>query len=959
MVGLMVGCQPLGLNGLTGAAPTGVKGSKKPPPVKLPGTDLMTPGNSIISNDGAGIISNDGAGIISNDGAGIISNDGAGIISNDGASLTGLAKLPAGIISNDGAGIISNDGASIISNDGASIISNDGAGYRVAALSDSVPVRKQLVYLMTADGKLVAGKDGKPLTAETDLTGRFTFKGIGTRKHLILAIKLYNDKGFVTAVLPRGEKGARTVDLTLASTLTATYIQEQYVRGQADPVATFERLPEVLEASTRAAVQTAVAKAAKPPAELTAKTVVGLVDTLRTQEKAVDAQFAEVKQVLLAGLSDQGAGQSADTLETDASDVAVGPNGQLVFASESTLRVWRKDADGKLQVVAGNGFLATFDGSASGNAPGDGGPATAAPIDPAAIAYAPDGSLLIADRATRRIRKVSTDGTISTVVGLVDWTELRGLVVEPGGSLVVANHSGIWRVPAGGAPALIAGEVKIFNQLKWYFTEPSGDGGKPADARFRNILSLCRDPRNGHLYVFDAGGAVRRITESLIERAAGTGTVGFNQDGKPATESQLNFGGSVACRPDGTLIISDPANHRVRQVANGIMTTLVGNGTAGLLPASGLAKDARVLAPAAMTLGADGALYFVDRGYVRRLKDDSIRTIIGGTAGFDTARPASAVQLLKPSGLSYDAATDTMWVVDNLHIWRWSLADNTMVSTFGGPASAPPFTDGQLAKETSLNLPRSLTRLGADSWALLASDMDKQMGRVLRVDGGVLKSIAGGTSMDNADKDSSADAATIVASDGYMFEHDGWFYYTLSFNGHVRRFKPGGTTEAFAGYGTELGNGVAAKNHRFAPLTALTKGPDGQFYLATLHYLYKIDPVTTLVTHVGGSRAATAHMGPGGLAIESKFDGASGLAWDADGHLYYCEPNQGRVSRIRKDTGLVERVAGVGTSYLSGGTVDTGLGQPTALAFDKQGDLYIADTRHGQIKVVRKAQLPQ
>src|SRR5205807_3776944 len=84
-------------------------------------------------------------------------------------------------------------------------------------------------------------------------------------------------------------------------------------------------------------------------------------------------------------------------------------------------RIRRVGPNGIIQTVAGN------PGDAGGGFAGDGGPATKARLDyPWKLAFGPDGSLYFDDEGNARVRKVATDGTISTVVGngqaCGDWT---------------------------------------------------------------------------------------------------------------------------------------------------------------------------------------------------------------------------------------------------------------------------------------------------------------------------------------------------------------------------------------------------------------------------------------------------------------------------------------------------------------------------------------------------------
>jgi hypothetical protein len=99
----------------------------------------------------------------------------------------------------------------------------------------------------------------------------------------------------------------------------------------------------------------------------------------------------------------------------------VDPAGNPVVADQHFVR--RINADGSSTTVAGSGGDASVcDRSAGANATpspiGDGGPATSAALSPGAIAYDSAGNLYIAEMLHARIRKVDSNGIISTIAGL-------------------------------------------------------------------------------------------------------------------------------------------------------------------------------------------------------------------------------------------------------------------------------------------------------------------------------------------------------------------------------------------------------------------------------------------------------------------------------------------------------------------------------------------------------------
>lgn len=96
---------------------------------------------------------------------------------------------------------------------------------------------------------------------------------------------------------------------------------------------------------------------------------------------------------------------------------------------------------------------------------------------------------------------------------------------------------------------------------------------------------------------------IRKIsyTDKYISRVVGSGVMGFSGDGGPAHLATLSGPGDVVVGPDGTIYISDSNNHRIRQVRNDIITTILGSG-----------QDLPLLSPSGIAVGPDNMLYITD-----------------------------------------------------------------------------------------------------------------------------------------------------------------------------------------------------------------------------------------------------------------------------------------------------------------------------------------------------------
>jgi RHS repeat-associated protein len=145
-------------------------------------------------------------------------------------------------------------------------------------------------------------------------------------------------------------------------------------------------------------------------------------------------------------------------------------------------------------------------------------------------------------------------------------------------------------------------------------------------APFQNVSFPVLD-RAGRLFFINLRShQVWRIDPDGSSRVvAGTGIRGFAGDGGPATEAQLNDPGSLAIAPDGSLLISDVGNHRIRRVSpSGIIHTLAGSGSATLTPGPTAPLAAGILSPGQIEFGPDGSLYVLRRVFPQ----DGLRKVI-------------------------------------------------------------------------------------------------------------------------------------------------------------------------------------------------------------------------------------------------------------------------------------------------------------------------------------------
>ncbi len=315
--------------------------------------------------------------------------------------------------------------------------------------------------------------------------------------------------------------------------------------------------------------------------------------------------------------------------------------------------------------------ISTFAGNGLRGTPTDNVAATASTVDGAnGIARDRFGNVYIADSNNHRIRKVSLDGVITTVAG----TGVQGfggenvpastallnyptsVAIGANGDIFFADYGNnrIRRVSSSGSISTFAG-----TGTPGY----SGDGGAATAAQLNKPIGVAIDA-TGNLIIADTQNQrIRRVNAAgVINTIAGNGVGGYGGDAGPATAAQLNFPGGLLPRTDGSLLIADYGNARIRKVdAAGVITTFAGSGVAGASGDGAAATAAQLSGPFALASGSNGSVLIADQinGRIRRVTaDGNIATVAGGGSSFVLGDGASALSafLASPSGVVSNAA---------------------------------------------------------------------------------------------------------------------------------------------------------------------------------------------------------------------------------------------------------------------------------------------------------------
>ena len=219
--------------------------------------------------------------------------------------------------------------------------------------------------------------------------------------------------------------------------------------------------------------------------------------------------------------------------------------GNLYVADTGNHRIRKIDTAGIVSTIAGNG---------TGGFSGDGGAATSARLNaPRVLALDTNDSLFVSDVNNNRVRKITKTGIISTFAGTGDWgfsgdggpaiaasfNLVEGLAFDSAGNLYIAdtwNHR-IRRVSTTGVISTVVGSGPT-GQSQGAF---AGDGGPALSARLNSPKGIAFDKIGNTLYIADvANFRVRKVNAAgQISTIAGNGNNGSPRDRVPATLTSL------------------------------------------------------------------------------------------------------------------------------------------------------------------------------------------------------------------------------------------------------------------------------------------------------------------------------------------------------------------------------------------------------------------------------------
>ena len=369
----------------------------------------------------------------------------------------------------------------------------------------------------------------------------------------------------------------------------------------------------------------------------------------------------------------------------------------------------------------------------------------------------------------------------------------------------------------------------------------------------------------------------------------------------------------------------------------------------------GPAIQAQLDAPTGVAVDGAGNLYIADCDNSRIRKVDSIGTIttIAGGGGFgEDGGPATQARLNLPNGVAVDSAGN-LYIADTNNDRIRKVDSAGTITTIAGTGEQGFGGDGGPATQARLNYPYGVAVDGAGNLYIA----DRYNNRIRRVDStGTITTIAGTEKRGFSGDGGPAIQAPLFLPTGVAVDGAGNLYIADQYNHRIRKVDSTGTITTIAGTGERRfgGDGGPAIQAQLDAPSGVAVDEAGNLYIADWSNarIRKVDGTGTITTIAGTGERGFG--GDGGPATQAQLDDPTGVAVDGAGTLYIADQYNHRIRRV-DSTGTITTIAGTGELGFGGDggpAIKAQLDDPTGVAVDGAGTLYIADASNHRIRLL-------
>jgi sugar lactone lactonase YvrE len=496
----------------------------------------------------------------------------------------------------------------------------------------------------------------------------------------------------------------------------------------------------------------------------------------------------------------------------------------------------------------------------------------------------------------------------------------------------------------------------------------SADGQESA-ARFYEPSGIAVDGA-GNMYVADSGNHTIRkfMPNGVVMTFAGSPGLSGSADGV-GSAARFYFPYGIAVDGAGNVYVADSGNSTIRKITpDEVVTTLAGTaGTGGGGIVDGTGSAARFYAPEGVAVDGAGNVYVTDNCAIRKVTPDGVVTtfagIFGGGEVGSTDGTGTAARFNSPLGIAVDNA-GVLYVADCSNDTIRKITPDGVVTTLAGAAGMGGDMDGT-GSQAHFSLPSGITVDDAGNLYVV----DNGPGGTIRkiTPGGVVTTLAGQAEVTGS-ANGMGSAARFFFDYGFTLvgvavDGTGNLYVADRGNDEIRKITSNGLVTTLAGavpaaVGSSDGTGSAAQ---FDEPSGVAVDGAGNVYVADMQ-----NNVIRKITSGGVVTTLAGTAGPFGGSADGAGSAAQfyrpwGVAVDGNGNVYVADSGYNTIRKVTPD-GVVTTLAGTPTLYIPKldpvpGSID-GTGskarfyQPSGIAVDGFGNVYVADTGNSTIRKI-------
>jgi len=589
--------------------------------------------------------------------------------------------------------------------------------------------------------------------------------------------------------------------------------------------------------------------------------------------------------------------------------------------------------------------------------------------NPYGVAVDSSGNYYIAAYNQNRVFKVNaTTKVISVVAGsgalgysgdgvvggaaVADLNNPYAVAVDSALNVYIADRSNcvVRKVSTAGTITTIAGTAGQCNSTGTDLAYPAGvavDG-------------------SGNLFIGDYNNCdVKRVVLATLAVSTYAGKIascGYTGDTGLATNAQLNGPAGLATDTAGNLYIADASNCVIRKVtkSTSVISTIAGNHTCGYLGDGGKALSAEMNQTFGLTVNGAGTIVTFADYYNQRIRQFTVGGNINTVAGTGTAcsgvcgegGQATSASLYYPVGVAVTSG-GTYYIAnnDNEVVDSFTLGGTLLLAAGNHSASVETILNGAPANGVQLNYPFGIATDPSNN--VYIADSHNFMVREAVKSTGLVNFFAGNGTAGFTGNGGPAKTAELTYNYGVAKDSAGNVYIADTNNCVIRQVNTAGTINVFAGLvvnGTSTrcgyaGDGGSATTAELYYPYGVAVDTKNNVYIAdySSHTVRKVSGGT--ITTIAGIGGVAGYSGDGGPAANALLYDPSAVAVDKIGNVFIADSQNNRVREINAATGIITTVAGNGGTTFSGDGLATenSIYFPQGVAVDANDNLFISD----------------